>query len=116
MIVDDSETNLVLLEAVLKDKGYVVQTARSAVTAMEMLNTDKPDLILLDLLMPGINGKEMLKKMKSNDRLRNIPVIVVSAVADRKTREYCFENGASDYMTKPVKIRQLIAMIQENLD
>lgn len=116
MIVDDSETNLVLLEAVLKDKGWVIQTAGSAVLAMKIINVSKPDLILLDLLMPGIDGQEMLKRLKSDDRFRHIPVIIVSAIADNKIRNECLEKGAVYYMPKPVKIQPLLEVIQNTFD
>ena len=116
LIVDDSETNLVLLEAVLKDRNWDIHRARSAMVAMKMLSVNKPDLILLDLLMPGIDGQKMLKRMKSDDRYKNIPVIVVSAVTDKKIRKDCLEMGAIYYMPKPVKIKQLLEIIQNTLD
>ncbi len=116
LIVDDSVTNLVLLEAVLKHKKWDIHTAISAMLAMKMLSVNKPDLILLDLLMPGIDGQEMLKRMKSNDRYKNIPVIVVSAVTDNKIRKDCLGMGAIYYMPKPIKIKQLLEIIQNTLD
>lgn len=116
LIIDDSETNLVLLELVLKVRGWVIQTANSATLAIKMINAGKPDLILLDLLMPGIDGQEMLNRLKSNDKLRHIPVIIVSAVTDSKIRKDCLDKGAVYYMPKPVKIPELIKIIQKTLD
>lgn len=116
LIVDDSETNLVLLQAVLYDKGWVVRTAASATLAMKSIKSEKPDLILLDLLMPKIDGQQMLEQLKSDDRLKDIPVIVISAITDNKTRKACLEKGAIYYMTKPVKIPQLLQIIQNVFD
>jgi two-component system, sensor histidine kinase and response regulator len=115
LIVDDSETNLVLLKAVLKDKGYVTKTARSAVHALKMINDKQPDLILLDLVMPEINGQEMLARLKSNALTSHIPVIIVSAITDNNIRKDCLEKGAVYYMTKPVKIDRLTYEVQNLL-
>jgi len=116
LIVDDSETNLVLLAAVLKDKGWGVRTATSATIALKMIKSEKPDLILLDLLMPGIDGQQMLERLKSDDRHKDIPVIVISALTDSKTRKACYEKGAAYYMPKPVKIPQLLEIVQNILN
>lgn len=115
LIVDDSNTNLVLLEAVLEEKGWIIQTARSARQAMKMIQEEKPGLILLDLLMPVVDGQQMLNDLKSDTQLRDIPVIVVSAVTDPKISEKCLEKGAAYYMTKPVKIERLIELTEKFL-
>ena len=115
MVVDDSETNQVLLEALLAGEGWTVRTASSATLAMEMLKTGSADLILLDLLMPGVDGLKMLDLLKSDSRLSNIPVIVVSAVSDKKTRDLCLEKGAVDYMSKPVRINEIVKKVRDTL-
>ncbi len=116
LIIDDSETNLVLLDLVLKARGWIIQTANSAKLGMKMINVSKPDLILLDLLMPGIDGQEMLNRLKSDDSLSHIPVIIVSAVTDSKVRKDCLDKGAVYYMPKPVNIPELIEIIQNTFD
>lgn len=115
LVVDDSETNLVLLTAVLEDGGWEVQTAESAASAMEKLNSSPFDLILLDLLMPGIDGFGMIDKLKSDERYRNIPVIVISAVNNPDTKEKCLQKGAVDYMPKPVKIQEVLGKVRNIL-
>jgi len=115
LIVDDSNTNLVLLEAVLEEKGWTIQTARSARQAMKMIQAEKPGLILLDLLMPVVDGQQMLNELKSDNQLKDIPVIMVSAVNDPEISEKCLEKGAAYYMTKPVKIERLIELTEKFL-
>ena len=115
LIVDDSNTNLVLLEAVLEEKGWIIQTARSARQAMKMIRAEKPGLILLDLLMPVVDGQQMLYELKSDNQLRDIPVIVISAVTDPEISGKCLEKGAAYYMTKPVKIERLIELTEKFL-
>ncbi len=113
LIVDDSNTNLVLLEAVLQEKGWKIQTARSARQAMKMISSEKPGLILLDLLMPVVDGQQMLHELKSDNRYKDIPVIVVSAVTDPEVSEECVKKGAAYYMTKPVNIEKLLDITEE---
>ena len=107
LIVDDSETNLVLLNAVLEAGGWPVRTARSGTSALKVMQSWMPDLILLDLLMPGIDGYQMLERLKSDERYSHIPVIVISAVNDPDTRDKCLQKGAVDYLPKPVNIKEL---------
>ncbi len=116
LVVDDSETNLVLLEAVLKERGLKVNTAKSVNQAMDTLHSEKPDLILLDLLMPGVNGYDMLDRLKSSNEFKDMPVIIVSAVIDPETQKTCLDKGAWDYMTKPVEIDTLLTRVGEILD
>ncbi len=104
------------MEAVLKARGWLTQTASSAMAALKMINSRKPDLIILDLLMPGIEGQEMLRRLKSDDRFRHIPVIIVSAITDKKIRAECLEKGAVYYMSKPLKIQSLLEVIQNTFD
>ena len=107
LIVDDSETNLVLLTAVLGEGRWPVRTARSGADALKVMHSWVPDLILLDLLMPGIDGYQMLERLKSDERYSHIPVIVISAVNDPDTRDKCLQKGAVDYLPKPVNIKEL---------
>ncbi len=116
LVVDDSETNLVLLEAILENEGWIVKTAKSATAGMEMIKDEKPDLILLDLLMPRIDGCEMLESLKSGERYKDIPVIIVSAVLDDTTRKTCLDKGAEDYISKPVDIEQLLKRVRDVLE
>lgn len=115
LIIDDSETNLLLLESILTGKDWEIHTANSGQKAMDMISAGKPDLILLDLLMPGIDGHQMMHWLKSNEKLKNIPVIIISAINNALTRDIFLNKGAVDFMSKPVKASMLVSRIQKLL-
>jgi len=99
LIVDDSTTNLVLLEAILQEEGYKTDTAFNAKEAFAIIARNKPDLILLDLLMPQVSGFDILEKLKANLSTSGIPVAVVSAVGTQENVEMCKSLGAVDFFT-----------------
>lgn len=101
LIVDDDENNLKLLSLILQKLGYTLETAIDGKLALEKLKIRPPDVMLLDLMMPGIDGQQVLKTMKEDERMKEIPVIIVSAVRDRDTVLQCIDMGARDYMIKP---------------
>ncbi|HPD95796.1 MAG: response regulator [Bacteroidales bacterium] len=111
LIVDDSVTNQVFLDALLKEEGYRTKTAGNAVEAFDILKNDVPQLILLDLLMPRKNGFELLSEIKENDRLKNIPVIVVSAVDEVAYKERCYSMGVDDFFVKPIDIEAFLRTV-----
>ncbi|MFC2113161.1 PleD family two-component system response regulator [Bacteroidota bacterium] len=116
LIVDDSNTNVVLLEAILVSKGYQIQTAYNVDEAYNMLEKERPELILLDLLMPKISGYQFLDQLKNNNETRDIPVIIVSAVTDAPNIQKTLELGASDYIEKPVDIKTLLRKVEKTLN
>lgn len=116
LVIDDSNTNIVLLEAILNTHGYKTVTAQSVKEAMPLIKNDPPLLILLDLLMPEISGFDFLKEIKSNDNLKNIPVIVVSALTDETNIERTLQLGAIDFIKKPVNLKSLVRIVENTLD
>jgi len=116
LIVDDSETNLVLLEAILEDDGFNVKTAYSVKEAEQTLKSYIPELILLDLLMPNENGFDLLKKLKANDRFKNIPIIIVTAFANLENKVIAKDLGAADVIEKPINIPDFIEKVYNALD
>ena len=116
LIVDDSNTNVVLLEAILVSKGYDIKTAFNVDEAYNMLAIERPELILLDLLMPKISGYQFLDQLKKNDETRDIPVIIVSAVTDAPNIQKTFDLGATDYIEKPVDIKALLNKVEQTLN
>lgn len=116
LIVDDSETNLVLLEAILEDAGCNVEKAFSAKEALLSLTKNIPDLILLDLLMPNENGFDLLKKLKANNIFKNIPIIIVTAFANDDNRVMAKELGAVNVIEKPINIKEFLDVIGEALN
>lgn len=111
LIIDDSTTNVVLLQAVLNHKGYRIETALSVKEAHAVMSKRLPDLILLDLLMPRINGYEFLKEIKADEKTENIPIIVVSALTDQENVQKSLALGAQDFISKPVDIQKLIEIV-----
>lgn len=113
LVVDDSETNLVLLEAILEDEGFGVNIAFSVKEATEILNVNKPDLILLDLLMPNESGFDLLRKLKSNKDYSDIPVIIVTAFANKENSAMAIDLGAIDIIEKPIDIPQFLEKVNK---
>ena len=115
LIVDDSETNLVLLEAILEDDGFNVKTAFSAKEAEKVLKSFTPQLILLDLLMPNENGFDLLRKLKANNDLRVIPTIIVTAFANKENKIIANDMGAEDVIEKPINIPDFLERVYKVL-
>lgn len=109
MIIDDDMHINAMLSESLKSEGYTVSSAYSGTEALLLLSVSKPDLILLDLMLPGLTGEELLPKIK------DIPVIVVSAKADITNKVDLLLGGASDYVTKPFDMNELLARIAVQL-
>jgi len=109
LIIDDDVSISDMLSEALSEKGYAVQTAYSGTEALMLLSQSKPDLILLDLMLPGLSGEELLPKIKE------IPVIVVSAKADVTDKVGLLLGGAADYITKPFDLQELLARITVQL-
>jgi PAS domain S-box-containing protein len=107
LIVDDESQNCRLLEALLVPEGYDTRSAASGEEALASIATDPPDLILLDVMMPGLDGRQVAKALKSDPATANIPIIMVTAQADREERLAGLEAGAEDFLTKPVDRAEL---------
>ncbi|HOP04199.1 MAG TPA: response regulator [Tenuifilaceae bacterium] len=113
LIVDDSTTNQVLLEAILHEEGFETVTAFSAREAFKLIEKEKPDLILLDLLMPEVSGFDFLRKIKADSVLSTIPIFVVSAVGSLENRDTCMELGATEFFNKPIDIPNFIKQVKQ---
>jgi len=115
LVVDDSTTNVVLLDAILSEKGYKIIKTLSAMEAYACMEKQLPDLILLDLLMPQINGFDFLRKVKTDQRTAGIPVIVISAVTNAEDIKLTKELGAAEFMEKPINIQNLNERVHDLL-
>ncbi|MDR1966452.1 MAG: diguanylate cyclase [Synergistaceae bacterium] len=102
LVVDDEKSNLAVLNQILSME-YTVLTARSGEEALKRVEADSPDLILLDIIMPGMDGFQVLVKLKGADHTKNIPVIVITGLSGENNEERGFFLGAVDYITKPFK-------------
>ena len=115
LIVDDSTTNVVLLEAILDEKGYKIETALNAREAYALIEKEAPDLILLDLLMPKISGFDFLEEIRKNNKTRHTPVIVVSALTDEENVDKIMKMGAIDFVKKPIDLQYLVEKVENVL-
>jgi PleD family two-component response regulator len=116
LIIDDSSVNNLLLENILLDEGYEVLVTFNATEAFTEIDKKKPDLILLDIMMPGMSGYSVLKKLKTEDKTKNIPVIMVSAKSDEVDIDKSLNSGAIDYIVKPINIKTIITKINKHIN
>ena len=112
LVVDDIEANVRLLEAKLSAEYYQVSTANDGPTALAMAANDLPDIILLDVMMPGMDGFTVCKRLKEDPITRHIPVVLVTALDGRADRIQGLEAGASDFLTKPIDDVMLFARVR----
>lgn len=112
LTVDDEEHILELIGYNLEINGYDVQKADSGEAALQILETEHIDLVLLDRMLPGIDGIEVLKRIRTNKKLKNIPVILLTAKTEEFDKVVGLEIGADDYIGKPFGIHELIARIK----
>ncbi len=112
LIVDDEPKNRELLHDLLEFNGYSVIEAEDGLTALELAISAKCDVILLDVIMPRMDGLEACKRLKSNPATAHIPVLMVSALTDREQRDMGIEAGANDYLTKPIDRRDVLLRVR----
>ncbi|HIK50994.1 MAG TPA: response regulator [Oscillatoriales cyanobacterium M59_W2019_021] len=115
LLVDDNPTNLEVLATIVTDAGYEIAIANDGESAIELLEYIKPDLILLDVMMPGIDGFEVCHRLKSSPPFAEIPVIFMTALADPVDKVKGLELGAVDYITKPFQHGELLARVRLHL-
>ncbi len=115
MIVDDTPSIIGIVLASLEEEGYLVSVARNGEEAIKRVAFSRPDLILLDILMPGMDGYETCKRLKSDENTKGVPVIFMSALHEPFDKVRGFEVGAVDYITKPIETRELLARVQTHL-
>ena len=111
LIVEDNEANRLLAGAVLEREGYRVEMAGNAQDALDMLAIGSPDLILMDVQMPGMDGLTLTRRLKSNTRTADIPVVALTALAMTGDRELTLEAGCSGYISKPINTRTFAAEV-----
>jgi len=115
LVVDDDLLNRTLLATSLEEEGYTVETAEDGKVALDLLRERRFDVVLLDLLMPGMDGYQVLEQMKVTPNLRHIPVIIISALDELDSVVRCIEMGATDYLPKPFDPVLLRARINASL-
>jgi CheY-like chemotaxis protein len=115
LIVDDNLSNIQLLQDYLKRKGYQILTAEDGYQAIQVTRASQPDLILMDIQMPYMDGIEATGHIKTDPQLKDTPIFALTALAMPGDRERCLDAGMDDYFTKPVSLRSLYKKIKATL-
>lgn len=114
LIVDDMQDNISLLEAILVEEGYIVDTANSGKAALAKVRTTPPDLILLDAMMPGMDGLEVTRRIREQKDLPFIPILLITAYENLNAAE-ALDLGANDFVRKPIEYDELMARVRASL-
>jgi CheY-like chemotaxis protein len=115
LLAEDNEANIATFSSYLEAKGYRILLATDGQQAIDFAKAEQPDLILMDIQMPVIDGLEAIKQIRLDPNLVNIPIIALTALAMEGDRDRCLAAGANDYLSKPIKLKQLNLLIQQVL-
>ena len=115
LVVDDDQISQKFVESMLANAGYRVQTAENGLLGIDKVAAVNPDLVLMDVVMPGMDGIEACKQLKADEASRQIPVIFITGTTDDQTLQAAFEAGANDYVRKPVRQVELLARVRAAL-
>ncbi|HKK59017.1 MAG TPA: response regulator [Salinivirga sp.] len=114
LIVDDAENNLILLSDLLSEFEYNIRVAHNGSEALDLVREKAPDLILLDIMMPEMDGFELLEKIKP--QIPSVKTIFITAKSNEEDRKRAFELGAADFITKPVNIMQVMDIVKRSFE
>ena len=115
LVVDDNPDNIFLTRELLGSRGYDVNTATSAEAAAAAIRSQHPDLILLDVVMPGMNGFEACRRIREKTSSQNVPIIMVTTRGEERNVETGFQSGCSDYILKPINGAELLGKVRSYL-
>ena len=115
LLVDDSATSLMMEKMILKAEPFELVVARDGQQAVDVAAAEHPDLILLDVVMPGMDGFEACRRLRASDATRTTPIIMVTTRGEEKQMEIGFESGCTDYVTKPINGLELLAKVRNCL-
>ena len=115
LLAEDNEANISTVSSYLKAKGYRILLAKNGEEAIALAKSENPNLILMDISMPGMDGLEAMQQIRLDPSLVDLPIVALTALAMTGDRDRCLAAGANDYLTKPVKLKQLVATIQHLL-
>ncbi len=113
LIVDDNQDTIHILTVILNQGGYSTYAARDGVEALQKIQEEAPALVLLDIMMPKLDGFGVLEVMRSNPRMSQIPVLIISAKVDRASKARSVELGAKDYIVKPINPDEILLKVKE---
>ncbi len=115
LVVDDSKTALFMVMTILKKTPYDLVTAQDGQQALEVATAERPDLILMDVVMPRMTGFEACRELKKREDTKRIPVILVTTRGEEENVEDGFASGCNDYVTKPVNAQELLAKVRDHI-
>ena len=115
LLIDDTPRNLKMLSELLTQEGFKVSTALNGVIALKYLNSHQPDIILLDIKMPEMDGFEVCRRIRADERIRHIPIIFISALDDVEDKITAFQAGGVDYITKPIQVEEVLARVNTHM-
>ncbi|HEV7499111.1 MAG TPA: response regulator [Vicinamibacteria bacterium] len=115
LVVDDSRTALFMVTTILRKERYELVTACDGEQALEMAATERPDLILMDVIMPRKTGFEACRELKRREDTKGIPVILVTTRGEGENVEAGFQSGCNDYVTKPINALELITKVRDHM-
>jgi two-component system cell cycle response regulator DivK len=116
LVVEDNEKNMKLFRDVLSSKGYRTLEATTGGEAVELATEQAPDLVLMDIQMPDVDGVEALRRLRADERTAAIPVLAVTAQAMRGDREHFLAQGFDGYLSKPLNVSELIGTVRQHCD
>ncbi len=112
LIVDDSELTLEIISFTISSAGYRVITAKSGLEALETLNKNDVDIMVVDIIMPDMDGYTLIRKIRENDEFKDMPIIVLTTQAEARYKQKGFEAGADIYMVKPVHPQEMVTQVR----
>jgi two-component system cell cycle response regulator DivK len=116
LIVEDNELNMKLFRDLLKAHDFETLETRDGMEALDMARANKPDLILMDIQLPGVSGLEVTRQIKADDSIKSIPVVAVTAFAMKGDEDRIREGGCEAYIAKPIRIDELISTVRRFVD
>ena len=116
LVVDDVPLNVLLIKKMLSQYTFKLQTANSGQAALDAIAKDKPDLLLLDLMMPGIDGFEVIRRLRADEKTKTLPIIILSALNSEADIVKGFKLGANDFINKPVIMERLINSVTTQIN
>jgi diguanylate cyclase (GGDEF)-like protein len=115
LIVDDSRVNVSVLSTILRDRGHSIRLAADGASALDSIRQSPPDVVLLDIRLPGVDGYEICRRLRQDPATRDLPVIFVSGLEDGSDKVRAFEAGGSDYVPKPFQAVEVLARVENQL-
>ncbi|MBQ6965207.1 MAG: response regulator [Bacteroidaceae bacterium] len=116
LIVDDVPLNILLIKKMLSQYTFEIRTANSGQAALDAIAQKKPDLLLLDLMMPGIDGFEVIKRLRANDDTKDLPIVILSALNSEQDISKGFQLGANDFINKPIIMEKLLSSVTTQIN